>query len=196
MIRPLENLCDQMRRLPGLGGKTALRLAYHVVNMSEEDVKRLAETLLVAKRQIHLCKRCYNLATGELCEICADGERDAHTVCVVEQPQEVLALERARSYNGLYHVLHGVLSPLDGVGPDDLRIKELVRRVSEEKIAEVILALSSNVEGEATATYIASQLKPLGIVVSGIAHGLPVGGNLEYADEVTLTRALENRRPV
>ena len=196
LIRPLENVYDQLRRLPGLGGKSALRLAYHVVNMPEDDVRRLAETLLTAKRQIHLCRQCFNLAAGELCDICADAGRDAHTLCVVEQPQDVLALERARSYQGLYHVLHGVLSPLDGIGPDELRLRELVQRVPAAGITEVILALPSNVEGEATATYIAQLLKPLGVTVSGIAHGLPVGSNLEYADEITLTRALENRRPV
>ena len=196
LIRPLENVYDQLRRLPGLGGKSALRLAYHVVNMPEDDVRRLAETLLTAKRQIHLCRQCFNLAAGELCDICADAGRDTHTLCVVEQPQDVLALERARSYQGLYHVLHGVLSPLDGIGPDELRLRELVQRVPAAGITEVILALPSNVEGEATATYIAQLLKPLGVTVSGIAHGLPVGSNLEYADEITLTRALENRRPV
>ena len=136
------------------------------------------------------------MAAGELCDICADAGRDTHTLCVVEQPQDVLALERARSYQGLYHVLHGVLSPLDGIGPDELRLRELVQRVPAAGITEVILALPSNVEGEATATYIAQLLKPLGVTVSGIAHGLPVGSNLEYADEITLTRALENRRPV
>lgn len=194
MIRPLANLYEQLRRLPGVGSKTALRLAYHIIDMSAEDVKALAASLTAAKEQIRCCRRCYNLTDGELCEICSDAGRDSFTICVVEQPQDIAAMERSRGYHGLYHVLHGVLSPLDGIGPDKLRIKELFLRLQQESVTEVIIATNSDVEGEATATYLASLLKPVGIRVSRIAHGLPVGGDLEYADEVTLSKALENRR--
>ena len=194
MIRPLANLYDQLRRLPGVGSKTAMRLAYHIMDMPAEDVALLAQALTNAKQQIHYCSRCFNLTDAETCEVCIDASRDRFTICVVEQPQDIAAMERSHGYRGLYHVLHGVLSPLDGVGPDNLRIRELFQRLQQESITEVILATNSNVEGEATATYLAQLLKPAGITVSRIAHGLPVGGELEYADEVTLSRALENRR--
>lgn len=192
MIRPLANVHEQLRRLPGIGSKTALRLAYHIIDMPEEEVRRLAETLLEAKRQIRLCDICYNLTDAETCEVCGNAGRDHSVVCVVEQPQDVMAMERSRGYNGVYHVLHGVLSPLDGIGPDNLRVKSCcgVCRVIR---SEVIIATNSDVEGEATAAYLAQLLKPVGIVISRIAHGLPVGGDLEYADELTLSRALENR---
>lgn len=196
MIRPLAGLYDQLRRLPGVGSKTALRLAYHVMDMPEEDVKLLAQALLNAKSEIHYCRQCFNLTDAEVCEICRDDRRDHTVICVVEQPQDVAAMERSNGYQGLYHVLHGVLSPLDGIGPEDLRIRELFQRLQQESINEVILATNSNVEGEATATYLAQLLKPAGITVSRIAHGLPVGGNLEFADEITLSRALENRRVI
>lgn len=194
MIRPLANLYEQLRRLPGVGSKTAMRLAYHVMDMPAEEVALLAQALTNAKQQIHYCKQCFNLTDAEVCEICNDTDRDRFTICVVEQPQDIAAMERSHGYRGLYHVLHGVLSPLDGIGPDNLRIRELFQRLQSESITEVILATNSNVEGEATATYLAQLLKPAGITVSRIAHGLPVGGELEYADEVTLSRALENRR--
>ena len=194
MIRPLAGLYEQLRRLPGVGSKTALRLAYHVMDMPEEDVKLLAQALLNAKSEIHYCRQCFNLTDTEVCEICRDARRDHTIICVVEQPQDVAAMERSNGYQGLYHVLHGVLSPLDGIGPEDLRIRELFQRLQQESVNEVILATNSNVEGEATATYLAQLLKPAGITVSRIAHGLPVGGNLEFADEITLSRALENRR--
>lgn len=194
MIRPLANLYEQLRRLPGVGSKTAMRLAYHVMDMPAEEVALLAQALTNAKQQIHYCKQCFNLTDAEVCEICSDMDRDRFTICVVEQPQDIAAMERSHGYRGLYHVLHGVLSPLDGIGPDNLRIRELFQRLQSESITEVILATNSNVEGEATATYLAQLLKPAGITVSRIAHGLPVGGELEYADEVTLSRALENRR--
>ena len=193
MIRPLANVHEQLRRLPGIGSKTALRLAYHIIDMPEEEVRRLAETLLEAKRQIRLCDICYNLTDAETCEVCGNAGRDHSVVCVVEQPQDVMAMERSRGYNGVYHVLHGVLSPLDGIGPDNLRVKELLRRLQGDTVREVIIATNSDVEGEATAAYLAQLLKPVGIVISRIAHGLPVGGDLEYADELTLSRALENR---
>ena len=190
----MANLYEQLRRLPGVGSKTAMRLAYHIIDMPEGEVQQLAEALSNAKKSIHYCSQCYNLTDGERCAICSDPSRDKFTICVVEQPQDIAAMERSRGYNGLYHVLHGVLSPLDGVGPDKLRIRELFQRLQQESISEIIIATNSDVEGEATATYLAQLLKPIGITVSRIAHGLPMGGDLEYADEVTLSKALENRR--
>ena len=194
MIRPLANLYEQLRRLPGVGSKTAMRLAYHIIDMPEGEVQQLAEALSSAKKSIHYCSQCYNLTDGEKCAICSDPSRDSFTICVVEQPQDIAAMERSHGYNGLYHVLHGVLSPLDGIGPDKLKIRELFQRLQRESISEIIIATNSDVEGEATATYLAQLLKPIGITVSRIAHGLPMGGDLEYADEVTLSKALENRR--
>ena len=193
LIKPLHTVYDQLRRLPGVGSKSALRLAYHIIDMDEAEVRRLAETLVAAKQQVHFCRICFNLTDSELCTICADGKRDHGTLCVVEQPQDAMAMERSHSYQGVYHVLHGCLSPLDGVGPDNLKLKELVHRVSEGTVREVILATNSNVEGEATASYIAQLLRPFDVRVSRIAQGLPMGGDLEYADEVTLAKALENR---
>lgn len=194
MIRPLANLYEQLRRLPGIGSKTAMRLAYHVIDMPAEDVKQLAAALSGAKEQIHYCSRCFNLTDSDVCEICRDSSRDSFTICVVEQPQDIAAMERSLGYHGLYHVLHGVLSPLDGIGPEKLRIRELLLRLQQESVSEIIIATNSDVEGEATATYLAQLLKPVGITVSRIAHGLPMGGDLEYADEITLSKALENRR--
>jgi len=194
IIRPLANLHDQLRRLPGVGSKSAMRLAYHIIDMSKEDVERLADALLAVKREVHLCSRCFNLTDSELCQVCANEKRDHSTICVVEQPQDVVAMERSRGYNGLYHVLHGSLSPLDGIGPDKLKIKELFLRLEKEAVVEIIIATNSDVEGEATAAYLAQLLKPIGIKVSRIAQGLPMGGDLEYADELTLAQALENRR--
>lgn len=194
MIRPLANLYEQLRRLPGVGSKSAMRLAYHIIDMPAEQVQQLAAALNGAKEHVHYCRCCYNLTDGELCEICSDWERDRFTICVVEQPQDIAAMERSHGYHGLYHVLHGVLSPLDGIGPDKLRIRELLLRLQQESVSEIIIATNSDVEGEATATYLAQLLKPVGITVSRIAHGLPMGGDLEYADEVTLSKALENRR--
>ncbi len=194
VIRPLANLYEQLRRLPGVGSKTAMRLAYHIIDMPAEEVRQLADALNGAKQHIHYCGQCYNLTDGELCEICGDPSRDRRIICVVEQPQDIAAMERSRGYNGLYHVLHGALSPLDGIGPDKLRVRELFLRLQNESVDEIIIATNSDVEGEATATYLAQLLKPLGITVSRIAHGLPMGGDLEYADELTLSKALENRR--
>ncbi len=171
-----------------------MRLAYHIIDMPADEVQQLAAALQNAKQEIHYCSKCYNLTDGDICEICRDSSRDQFTICVVEQPQDIAAMERSHGYRGLYHVLHGVLSPLDGIGPDKLRIKELFQRLQSESISEIIIATNSNVEGEATATYLAQLLKPIGITVSRIAHGLPMGGDLEYADEVTLSKALENRR--
>ena len=193
LIKPLNNLYEQFRRLPGVGNKSALRLAYHIIDMPEADVQRLAETLLQAKRDIRFCKECFNLTDGEVCSICEDEKRDHSMICVVEQPQDAVAMERSHGYTGVYHVLHGCLSPLDGIGPEELRIKELLFRLGKEDVKEVILATNSNVEGEATAAYLAQLLRNQPVIVSRIARGLPMGGDLEYADEVTLAKALENR---
>lgn len=196
LIKPLNSVYDQFRRLPGVGNKSALRLAYHIIDMPEEEVRRLAETLLQAKREIRFCKECFNLTDSDVCEICADTGRDHSMICVVEQPQDAMAMERSHGYTGVYHVLHGCLSPLDGIGPENLRIKELLFRLEKEDVKEVILATNSNVEGEATASYLAQLLQHQPVMVSRIARGLPMGGDLEYADEVTLAKALENRTPI
>ena len=196
LIKPLNSVYDQFRRLPGVGNKSALRLAYHIIDMPEEEVRRLAETLLQAKREIRFCKECFNMTDSDVCEICADTERDHSMICVVEQPQDAMAMERSHGYTGVYHVLHGCLSPLDGIGPENLRIKELLFRLEKEDVKEVILATNSNVEGEATASYLAQLLRHQPVMVSRIARGLPMGGDLEYADEVTLAKALENRTPI
>ncbi|MBQ6424328.1 MAG: recombination protein RecR [Acidaminococcaceae bacterium] len=196
LIKPLNSVYDQFRRLPGVGNKSALRLAYHIIDMPEEEVRRLAETLLQAKREIRFCKECFNLTDSDVCEICADTGRDHSMICVVEQPQDAMAMERSHGYTGVYHVLHGCLSPLDGIGPENLRIKELLFRLEKEDVKEVILATNSNVEGEATASYLAQLLRHQPVMVSRIARGLPMGGDLEYADEVTLAKALENRTPI
>ena len=193
LIKPLNNIYEQFRRLPGVGNKSALRLAYHIIDMPEADVRRLAETLLQAKRDIRLCKECFNLTDSAVCSICEDEKRDHSTICVVEQPQDAVAMERSHGYTGMYHVLHGCLSPLDGIGPEELRIKELLFRLGKGDVKEVILATNSNVEGEATASYLAQLLRNQPVIVSRIARGLPMGGDLEYADEVTLAKALENR---
>ena len=196
LIKPLNSVYEQFRRLPGVGNKSALRLAYHIIDMPEEEVRRLAETLLQAKREIRFCKECFNLTDSDVCEICADTKRDHSMICVVEQPQDAMAMERSHGYAGVYHVLHGCLSPLDGIGPENLRIKELLFRLEKEDVKEVILATNSNVEGEATASYLAQLLRYQPVMVSRIARGLPMGGDLEYADEVTLAKALENRTPI
>ena len=187
---------EQFRALPGIGAKTAARLAYHVLDMDMERAQRLASAIVEAKRKIGFCSTCFNLTDTDPCVICTAEKRDHSVVCVVEQPPDVAAMERMNDYDGVYHVLHGALSPLEGVGPNDLRIKELVTRVGTTDVQEVIMATNPNVEGEATAMYIAKLLKPMGVRVTRIAHGLPVGGDLEYADEVTLSRAMENRREI
>lgn len=193
LIKPLNNIYDQFRRLPGVGNKSALRMAYHIINMPEEDVRRMAETLLQAKKDIRFCQECFNLTDRDICEICADSKRDRTTICVVEHPQDAMAMERSHGYAGVYHVLHGCLSPLDGIGPEDIRVKELLLRLEKTQVKEIILATNSNVEGEATAAYLAQLLRPYPVIVSRIARGLPMGGDLEYADEITLAKALENR---
>ena len=195
-IAPLAQLIEQLRTLPGIGAKTATRLAYHILDMDMERAHRLAAAITGAKEKIGFCSVCFNLTDSDPCAICMAEKRDHTTICVVEQPQAVAAMERMNDYDGVYHVLHGALSPLEGVGPNDIRIRELVLRAGKENVQEVIVATNPNVEGEATAMYIAKLLKPMGIRVTRIAHGLPVGGDLEYADEVTLSRAMENRREI
>ena len=195
-IAPLAQLIEQLRSLPGIGAKTATRLAYHILDMDMERAHRLAAAITGAKEKIGFCSICFNLTDSDPCAICMAEKRDHTTICVVEQPQDVAAMERMNDYDGVYHVLHGALSPLEGVGPNDIRIRELVLRAGKENVQEVIVATNPNVEGEATAMYIAKLLKPMGIRVTRIAHGLPVGGDLEYADEVTLSRAMENRREI
>lgn len=190
---PLVILAEKFASLPGIGMKSAQRLAYHVMSMDEASVEEFAKALLDAKRDVHSCKCCQNLTEREICPICSDTERDTSVICVVESPKDVTAFERTREYNGVYHVLHGLLSPMDGITPDRLRVKELLNRISQGGTEEVIMATNPTVEGDATAMYIAGLLKPLGIKVSRLAFGLPVGGILEYADEVTLYKALENR---
>ncbi|MFC2342881.1 MAG: recombination mediator RecR [Negativicutes bacterium] len=192
-IAPLSKLIEHFRALPGIGTKTAVRLAYHVLDMDTRQAKALAEAIMEAKEKIGFCNTCFNLSDTNPCAICAAQQRDHTTICVVEQPQDVAAMERMHDYKGVYHVLHGALSPLEGIGPENLRIRELLNRLSDEAVQEIIMATNPNVEGEATAMYLARLLKPLGVKVTRIAHGLPVGGDLEYADEVTLAKAMENR---
>lgn len=195
-IAPLAKLIEHFRALPGIGAKTAVRLAYHVLDMEAGEAKALAGAIIEAKEKIGFCNTCFNLSDRNPCAICVSAERDHSVICVVEQPQDVAAMERMRDFKGVYHVLHGALSPLEGVGPGDIRVKELLGRLADETVKEVIMATNPNVEGEATAMYIAKLLKPMGIKVTRIAHGLPVGGDLEYADEVTLSMAMENRREI
>ena len=192
-IEPLAKLIEHFRALPGIGTKTAVRLAYHVLDMDAAKAKALAGAILEAKEKIGFCSVCCNLSDRDPCVSCASTKRDQATICVVEQPQDVAAVERMHDFHGVYHVLHGALSPLEGVGPENLRVKELLARLSDGTVNEVIMATNPNVEGEATAMYIARLLKPMGVKVTRIAHGLPVGGDLEYADEVTLAKAMENR---
>lgn len=192
-IAPLQKLIEHFRALPGIGTKTAVRLAYHVLDMDTEKARALAAAIVEAKEKIGYCNTCFNLSDVNPCVLCSAEARDRSVVCVVEEPQDVAAMERMRDYKGLYHVLHGALSPLEGVGPDDLKIKELLARLKSGETKEIIMATNPNVEGEATAMYLARLIKPLGIKVTRIAHGIPVGGDLEYADEVTLAKAMENR---
>lgn len=191
---PVERLIEEFARLPGIGQKTAQRLAFHVLDMSKEDAQRFADAITQAKNTVFTCKICQNLTDSETCSICSNPNRDTGVICVVADPREVLAFERTREYNGLYHVLHGVISPMNHVGPDDIRIRELLQRVADTDVREVILATNPDTEGEATAMYLARLLKPFGVAVTRLAYGIPVGGHLEYIDEVTLMRALEGRR--
>lgn len=190
---PLELLAEEFAKLPGIGLKSANRLAYYMISRPEEDVRQFADALLSAKQNIHYCPRCQNLTDQELCPVCSDDDRDGSIICVVESPKDISALERTGEYNGSYHVLHGLISPIDGITPDKLRIRELLARLQGGGVQEVIMATNPTVEGDATAMYLAQLLEPLNVKVTRLAFGLPVGGTLEYADEVTLFKALENR---
>ena len=192
----LENLVDKFASLPGIGRKSAQRLAFHVLSLPDAEAQSFADAIISAKKSVHCCKVCQNLTEGEICQICASDTRDKSTVCVVSEPRDVLSIERGREYNGTYHVLHGVLSPMSHVGPDDIRIKELLVRVAENDIQEVIMATNPDTEGEATAMYISRLLRPMEVKVTRLAYGVPVGSQLEYADEVTLLRALEGRQEI
>jgi recombination protein RecR len=193
---PVQDLIDELGRLPGIGPKSAQRIAFHLLKVPKEDAVRLAKAVVEAKERVAWCQRCFNLAEGELCGICADDRRDATLLCVVEEPKDLVAVEKTGEYKGRYHVLQGAISPIEGIGPDQLRVKELLARLVPEGVAEVILCTNPNIEGEATAMYLSRLLTPLGVAVTRIASGLPVGGDLEYADELTLGRALEGRRAV
>lgn len=193
---PLTELIAQFERLPGIGKKTAQRLAFSILEQPPERAEKFAEALVNARRKIHFCKVCQSLTDMDICSICGDSERDRSVICVVEDPKDVMAFERTREYGGTYHVLHGVISPLDGVGPDQLRIKELMARLGSGEVTEIIMATNPTVEGEATASYLSRLIKPMGIKVTRLAYGIPVGGDLEYADEFTLARALEGRNEI
>lgn len=190
----VQDLIDELGRLPGIGPKSAQRIAFHILKIPKDDALRLARAITEAKDRVSFCERCFNIAEGTLCGICADDRRDAHVLCVVEESRDIVAVERTREYRGRYHVLQGAISPIEGIGPDQLKVKELLDRLDPEGITEVILCTNPNIEGEATAMYLGRLLSPLGITVTRIASGLPVGGDLEYADELTLGRALEGRR--
>jgi len=193
-IAPLAQLAEQFGRLPGIGRKSAQRLAYYVLNLPEDEAKAFAEAIVNARQNVRRCALCCDLTDGELCAVCRAANRDASILCVVEDPRDVMAVERTREYRGLYHVLHGVISPLNGVGPEHLCVKELLRRFEDGLVEEVIMATNPDTEGETTATYIAHLLRPYGVKVSRLAYGIPMGGHLEYADELTLTRALHGRQ--
>lgn len=190
----VQDLIDELGRLPGIGPKSAQRIAFHLLKVPREDALRLATAISEAKERVRFCERCFNIAEGPLCGICSDDRRDAHVLAVVEESRDIVALERTREFRGRYHVLQGAISPIEGIGPDQLKVKELLARLDPEGITEVILCTNPNIEGEATAMYLGRLLQPLGITVTRIASGLPVGGDLEYADELTLGRALEGRR--
>ncbi len=195
-IIPLNELINQFEKLPGIGKKTAARLAFYILSQPAEQSKRFAEALVNAKEKIHFCERCQSLTDATLCPVCTDTTRDKSVICVVEDAKDVLVFEKTREYRGLYHVLHGAISPLDGIGPDQLKIKELLARLSDPAVKEIILATNLTVEGEATASYISRLAKPLGVKTTRLAYGIPVGGDLEYADEKTLLRALEGRNEI
>jgi len=193
---PISKLIDSFMKLPGIGPKTAARLAFFVLNMKEDTVLDFAKALVNAKRDLGYCSVCGHITDKDPCYICEDTRRDRSVICVVQEPKDVIAMEKMKEYNGLYHVLHGSISPMEGIGPEDINIPDLLKRLQDETVQEVILATNPNIEGEATAMYISRLLRPSGIKVTRIAHGLPVGGDLEYADEVTLSKALEGRREV
>ena len=191
-----QKLIDVFRKMPGVGNKSAVRMAYYVLSMSSEDVDDMVKTIVRAKEKICYCSICQNTTEQNICEICSNPKRDSSVICVVEQPKDVVALEKTREYYGTYHVLHGCISPMDGVGPEDIKIKELLSRAANEEVKEIIMAISPSIEGEATTMYLSKLLKPFGVKITRIAYGIPVGGDLEYADEVTLAKAIEGRREI
>ncbi len=191
-----SKLIDVFRKMPGVGNKSAVRMAYYILSLSSDEVKDITDALTNAKQKIGYCSLCQNISEEEICEVCSDARRDKSVICVVEQPKDVVALEKTREYTGTYHVLHGCISPMDSVGPEDLKIKELLERVSDGSIKEVIMAINPSIEGEATTMYISRLLKPFDVKVTRIAYGIPVGGDLEYADQVTLAKAIEGRREI
>ncbi|AOZ92747.1 recombination mediator RecR [Paenibacillus crassostreae] len=191
---PIARLIESFSRLPGIGPKTASRLAFHVITMQEDNVIDFAKALVSVKRNLHYCSVCCNITDTDPCRICQDKTRDPSVICVVQDHKDIVAMERTKEFNGYYHVLQGAISPMEGIGPDDIRLKELLNRLSDERVMELILATNANIEGEATAMYVSRLIRPFDIKVTRIAHGLPVGGDLEYADEVTLSKALEGRR--
>ena len=193
---PVQRLIDELGRLPGIGPKSAQRIAYYLLKVAPEDARRLAGSIVEVKEKISWCRRCFNIAEGEECNICRDTRRDSTVLCVVEEPRDIVAVERTQEFRGRYHVLQGTISPIEGIGPDQLRIEDLLQRIPAEDVQEVILAMNPNTDGEVTAMYLAKVLTPLGLRVTRIASGLPVGGDLEYADEVTLGRAFEGRRVI
>lgn len=193
-IPAITKLIDEFSRLPGIGRKTAQRLVFYIVDMEPARAHQFAEAILDAKRKVHYCERCFNLTEESLCDICSDPKRDPALMCVVETPRDLIAVENTKEYNGYYHVLHGAISPMDGIGPNEIKIRELILRLQGDETKEVILATNPSIEGEATAMYISKLLKGTDIIVTRLAHGLPVGGDLEYADEITLARAIEGRR--
>lgn len=190
----IEKLIEEFEKLPGIGHKTAVRLAFHVINSNEEDAIKFAETIVEARKKIHYCSVCNNITDTDPCEICSNTKRDKEIICVVEDVRDIIPIERTHEFNGVYHVLHGVISPMNGIGPNDIKVKELISRIGSDDVKELILATNPNVEGEATAMYISKLVKPFNIKTTRIAHGIPIGGDLEYVDEVTLVKALENRR--
>ncbi|MBW8827182.1 MAG: recombination protein RecR [Acidobacteria bacterium] len=193
---PVQDLIDELGRMPGVGPKSAQRITFHLLKLPREDALKLATAIIEVKDKVTFCERCFNVSEGPLCGICTDERRDTHVVCVVEEPRDIVAVEKTHEYRGSYHVLQGAISPIEGIGPEQLKVKELLGRLDPEGVTEVILCTNPNIEGEATAMYLARLLKPLGIKITRIASGLPVGGDLEYADELTLGRALEGRREV
>ncbi|MGM0548469.1 MAG: recombination mediator RecR [Bacillota bacterium] len=192
--KPMGKLIGELSKLPGIGPKTARRLSFYILGQPKNDVKNLADALLEAREQINYCSNCNHLTEGDTCTFCQSEARNRRTICVVESPRDVVAMEKTGEYKGLYHVLHGAISPMDGIGPDEIKIRSLIPRLEQDAVEEVIVATDPNAEGDATAMYLAKLIKPLGVKVTRIAHGIPVGGDLEYADEVTLSKALEGRR--
>jgi recombination protein RecR len=192
--KPVAKLIDELSRLPGIGSKSAQRLAFHLLNVEEDDAVRLSESILEARRKIKYCSKCFNMTDTDPCPICANMKRDQKLLCVVESPKDVIAMEKTKEFSGLYHVLHGAISPIDGIGPEDIRLRELIIRLQSEPVEEVILATNPTIEGEATAMYVSKLLSSTDILVTRLAHGIPVGGDIEFADEVTLAKALSGRR--